>query len=162
MGQRVNAIAGMSTDGDGVVAVEVTKSNVVFFDYARRSLIPHTEHATIQRIPFNGSNPCSIVIMDNLSVHHTQDITDLFTQMGILLLFLPPYSPEPYSPEYSPDLNPAEEMFSFVKNYLRKHDNLLQIVTNPTDIIHSAFDSITSEHCTAWVRHSGLCINNVK
>ena len=139
-GQRVNAIAGMSTDG--VVAVEVTKSNVdaeVFFDYARRSLIPNM-------LPFNGSNPCSIVIMDNLSVHHTQDITHLFRQMGILLLFLPPYSP---------DLNPAEEMFSFVKNYLRKHDNLLQIVTNPTDIIHSAFDSITSEHCTAWVRHSG-------
>ena len=49
-GQRVNAIAGMSTDG--VVAVEVTKSNVdaeVFFDYARRSLIPNM-HATIQRI----------------------------------------------------------------------------------------------------------------
>ena len=117
-GQRVNAIAGMSTDG--VVAVEVTKSNVdaeVFFDYARRSLIPNM-------LPFNGSNPCSIVIMDNLSVHHTQDITDLFRQMGILLLFLPPYSP---------DLNLAEEMFSFVKNYLRKHDNLLQIVINPTD-----------------------------
>ncbi len=95
----------MSTDG--VVAVEVTKSNVVdaevFFDYARRSLIPNM-------LPFNGSNPCSIVIMDNLSVHHTQDITDLFRQMGILLLFLPPYSPD---------------------------------------------DSITSEHCTAWIRHSG-------
>ena len=139
-GQRVNAIAGMSTDG--VVAVEVTNSTVdaeVFFDFARRSLIPNM-------LPFNGSNPCSIVIMDNLSVHHTQDIIDLFKQMGILLLFLPPYSP---------DLNPAEEMFSFVKNYLRKHDDLLQIVTNPTDILYSAFNSITREHCTAWIKHSG-------
>ncbi len=45
----------MSTDG--VVAVEVTKE-------------PHTKHATIQRA-------CSI---DNLSVHHTQHITDLFRQ----------------------------------------------------------------------------------
>ena len=62
-------------------------------------------------LPFNGSNPCSIVIMDNLSVHHTQDITDLFRQMGILLLFLPPYSP---------DLNLAEEMFSFVKKLLKE------------------------------------------
>ena len=55
-GQRVNAIAGMSTDG--VVAVEVTNSTVdaeVFFDFERRSLIPNM-------LPFNGSNPCSIVI----------------------------------------------------------------------------------------------------
>ncbi len=85
-GQRVNAIAVMSTDG--VVAVDVTKSNVdaeMFFGYARGSLIPNM-------LPFNGSNPCSVVIMDNLSVHDTQDIIDLFRQMGILLLFLLPYS----------------------------------------------------------------------
>ena len=76
---------------------------------------------------------------------HTQDITDLFRQMGILLLFLPPYSP---------DLNPAEEMFSFVKNYLRKHDNLLQIVTNPTDIIIIIIIIIiehTRNRCTYYI-----------
>ena len=85
------------------MAVEVTKTTVnteVFFDFARRALIPNM-------LPFDGLNPRSVVIMDNLSVHHTQEILDLFTQMGVLLLFLPPYSP---------DLNPAEEMFSYVKN----------------------------------------------
>lgn len=58
-GKRINAIAGMSTEG--LVAVELTKSTVnadVFFDFARRSLIPNM-------MPFNGSNSKSIIIMDN-------------------------------------------------------------------------------------------------
>ena len=140
-GHRINVMAGMSTSG--VVAVELTTSTVdtnVFFDFLRASLIPNM-------LPFNGSNPVSIVIMDNLSVHHSQEIKDLFKQMGILLLYLPPYSP---------DLNPAEEMFSYVKNYLRKHDYLLQITSDAvaTDIVLSAFNSITPKHCTSWISHS--------
>ena len=50
---------------------------------------------------FDGINPASIAVIDNLSVHHVQEITDLFQQAGILLFFLPPYSP---------DLNPMEEL----------------------------------------------------
>ena len=83
-GQRINAIAGVSTDG--VVAVELTTSSVnseVFFDFVR-SLIPNM-------LPFNGSNPASILIMDNLSVHRSLDVRELFRSMGILVLYLPPY-----------------------------------------------------------------------
>ena len=80
----------------------------------------------------------SIAVMDNLSVHHVQEITDLLQQAGILLLFLPPYSP---------DLNPMEEAFSYVKYYLRTHDELLQSLPDPAIVIQQAFSSITSEHC---------------
>ena len=72
-----------------------------FFDFARGTLIPNM-------MPFNGSNPKSIVIMDNLSVHHAREVKDLLKQAGILVLYLPPYSP---------DLNPIEEMFSYVKTF---------------------------------------------
>ena len=85
--------------------------------------------------------------MDNLSVHHVEEIADLFQQSGIIL----------YLPAYSPDLNPIEEVFSYVKYYLKKHDELLQAVPDPKPIIHSAFASITSEQCMSWIRHSGYC-----
>ena len=97
-------------------------------------------------LPFDGQNPRSIIIMDNLTVHHTEEIEDIFRQVGILVLFLPPYCP---------DLNPAEEMFSYIKNYLRKHDAILQHVRDPTDVVLSGFYSITPEHCISWIKHSG-------
>ena len=59
-----------------------------------------------QMRPFDGISPALIAVMDNLSVHHVKEITDLFHQGGILPFFLPPYSP---------DLNPVEEAFSYVK-----------------------------------------------
>lgn len=141
-GQRVNAIAAISTTG--LQALELTCNTInadVFYDFVRGSLIP-------QMLPFDGINPTSIAVMDNLSVHHVDEITDLFQQHGILLLFLP---------AYSPDLNPIEELFSYVKYYLKKHDELLQVTPDPTPVIQSAFNSITSEHCLSWIRHSGYC-----
>lgn len=51
-----------------------------------------------------------------------------------------------FLPGYSPDLNLIEELFSFVKYYLEKHDELLQVISDPTPVSPSAFSSITSEH----------------
>ena len=55
-------------------------------------------------MPYDGVNPRSIVVMGNASIHHVQQVTDLIeNQAKEKLIFLPPYSP---------DLNPAEEVFS--------------------------------------------------
>ena len=64
---------------------------------------------------------------------------------GILLIYLPPYSP---------DLNPIEEAFGYVKGYLKQHDDMLAAFPNPTSLVQSAFDSITTEQCQAWISHS--------
>ena len=139
-GTRTNAITAICSSG--LVSLELTTSTInqeVFFDYVRRSLIPNM-------MPFDGINPRSIAIMDNFSVHHVSEVLDLFHQARILVLFLPPYSP---------DLNPIEEAFSFVKSYLRRHDSLLQAIPNPLDVIRSAFYSITADHCQSWIHHSG-------
>ena len=113
-----------------------------FFDFARGSLLPMMQ-------PFDGRSPHSILIMDNFSIHHVAEVKDLFQQAGIVVLFLPPYSP---------DLNPVEEALSYVKNYLRKHDQLLQAIS---DIIQAALDSITPEHCNGWINHSGYICYSV-
>ena len=97
-------------------------------------------------LPFDGINPKSIAVMDNCSVNHVEEVYDVFNTAGILLLFLPPYSP---------DYNPIEEAFSYVKWYLREHDDILQIrQIDPYPIIMSAFESITP-HCNGWITHSG-------
>ena len=58
---------------------------------------------------FNCSNPNSIVVMDNATIHHVAGVADLILQTGALLRFLPPYSP---------DLNPTEQVFSKVKTIM--------------------------------------------
>ena len=69
-----------------------TVDSTFFFDFVRGSLLPNM-------LPFDGSNPWSVAILDNCSIHHVQSVRELFRQAGVLVLFLPPYSP---------DLNPME------------------------------------------------------
>ena len=80
--------------------------------------------------------------MDSCSVHHVNEVREVLRQAGILVLFLPPFSP---------DLNPLEEAFSYIKQYLRKHDELLQAIRDLTDVIMQAFQSITARHCNSWI-----------
>ena len=88
----------------------------------------------------------SIAVMDNCSIHHVQEVKKLFDDAGILVFFLPPYSP---------DYNPIEEAFSAVKYYLKEHDEILQSVADPLPIVSSAFHSITPLKYKQWIVHSG-------
>ena len=110
-----------------------------FFDFIRGILLPMMR-------PFDGQSSISVLVMDNCSIHHVIEVKQLLRQSGIVVLFLPPYSP---------DRNPIEKAFSYVKGYLMKHDAVLQSLHNPTGIIQAALDSITNEHCNAWITHAG-------
>ena len=96
-------------------------------------------------LPFDGSNNTSILILDNVSFHHSDIITEILRDVGILVLFLPPYSP---------DYNPIEEAFSYIKHYLKDHESIMDIVS-PLTILSAAFNSITSHQCLGWIEHSG-------
>ena len=86
--------------------------------------------------------------MDNCSIHHVDIIKAALRDAGIVVIFLPPYSP---------DLNPIEELFSSVKYYLKDHDEMMQSVPadDITTIIQAAFDNVCTEDCCAWITHSG-------
>ena len=102
-GKRINAIAALSFDG--IIALDLvdgTVSGQVFFDFVRGKLIPNM-------MTYNGSNPNSVVIMDNCSVHHVHEVQELFHKAGILVSFLPPYSPA---------LNPAEEALIVLSSHI--------------------------------------------
>ena len=97
-GDRYNAISAMSSSE--ILALEVRKGTMNgdrFFDFLRGELFPKMQ-------PFPGPN--SVLLMDNCSIHHIQPVKELAKQLGIVLLYLPPYSP---------DCNPLEEAFSYVK-----------------------------------------------
>ena len=54
--------------------------------------------------------PADIVIMDNLGSHKSAAIRQIIKAAGARLWFLPPYSP---------DLNPIEQAFSKIKQWMR-------------------------------------------
>jgi hypothetical protein len=66
-----------------------------------------------------------------------------------------------YLPPYSPDLNPIEEAFSFIKTYIRKHGLRFRAMVEARDVIlpftflYEAMDQVTSEAAHGWITHSG-------
>jgi transposase len=54
--------------------------------------------------PFPGLR--SVLILDNASYHRSQELKDICKEAGIVLKFLPPYSP---------DFNPIKKLFSALK-----------------------------------------------
>ena len=138
-GQRMTSIAAMCTKG--VLAVTTTADTVNgnnFFDFVRGSLIP-------ELMPFDGFSPRSVVIMDNCSVHRVQEVVSLFNDTGILLLYLPPYSP---------DFNPIELLFGYIKHFLKDHECIVGTIPFKV-LIQAAFDSVTSDMCNGWIEHCG-------
>ena len=93
---RLSAIAAMSIKGiEDVTIYEENVDGQVFYSYLEQTIL-----LTLQ--PFNGSNPESILIIDNEFIHHIEVVMYLIHRKGCLLWFLP---------AYSPDLDPIEEAF---------------------------------------------------
>ena len=70
---------------------------------------------------------------------------------GIRLYYLPPYSP---------DLNPIEESFAYLKAYLQHHGPAFQHAVDTKDqgallmFLHSTLATISPAHCEGWMTHS--------
>lgn len=56
--------------------------------------------------------PKSVLVMDNASFHHSERISQMCTDAGVKLVYLP---------LYSPDLNPIEELFAELKGFIRRN-----------------------------------------
>ena len=102
-----------------------------FIEYLKETLIPTLK-------------PWDIVIMDNLRVHHIEEVRTLLSRAGVMLMYLP---------AYSPDLNPIEMMWSKVKAILRKVKERTQETL--VAAIKEAMKEITPEDCQGWFRKSG-------
>ena len=85
-----------------------------------------------------------IVIMDNMSSHKVSGVKDLIEAAGAQVKYLPPYSP---------DFNPVENMWSKVKNELRKASSTkTEQLMKATD---KALNKITQFDAEGWFGHCG-------
>ena len=142
-GTRYSAIPALSTEG--IHDVYLCEDNVTGEKFA--DFLLHYLQGFIQ--PFNWINRHSVIIMDNASIHHVEEVVDIIeNQWRARVLFLPPYSP---------DLNPAEEVFSQVKRIMKQNDSLLQACNNEEMrvFITMAFGMVTQEDCVGYITHSG-------
>ena len=97
----MSGLAFMSVNGLlDVSIVKGTTDGDTLYDFMQKHLLP-------QLLPFNGVNPHSVVVMDNCSVHHIEETVSMVEEVGALVHFLPPYTP---------DVNTIEECFSKAKS----------------------------------------------
>jgi transposase len=111
-----------------------TLNQHIFAEYIKTCLLPTL-------------SPEDVLLLDNSSVHRSKLVLDTLEECGIKYLFLPPYSP---------DFNPIELLWAFMKAALRKlkartHEKL-------ESAINLVFDSVQSEFIANWFSHCGYSL----
>jgi transposase len=85
-----------------------------------------------------------IVVMDNLPAHKIASVRQLIEAAGVILLYLPPYSP---------DLNPIEMAFAKIKALLRKAAE--RTIDRLWDKIGEILAAFSPQECANYFRHAG-------
>ncbi|CAB4489842.1 unnamed protein product [Rhizophagus irregularis] len=88
----------------------------------------------------------SVLVLDNVSIHKGQHLIDICNAKGVKIEFLPPYSP---------DLNPIEQAFFYIKNNLRQNRNWIESMQEPIQGLDFACTSINKNLSKACFQHSG-------
>ena len=86
--------------------------------------------------------PRSVVILDNATTHHSDEVVRLICSVGADVIFLPPYSPF---------LNPIEQYFNIYKRTLKRLQDMLWV-----DAHHIALDSVLPAHGNNFFFHCGV------
>ena len=85
---------------------------VTFEGGCKRLIVESWLHTLGQSLPKDekGEYPKRILIMDNARFHYGGDLQKIAKQYNIMLMYLPPYSPE---------LNPIEQLWAVIKQKVR-------------------------------------------
>lgn len=85
-----------------------------------------------------------IVVMDNLRVHKIEPVRALIEGAGATVMYQPPYSP---------DLNPIELTWAWMKGHLR--GMAPRNVTALIEAMGQLQRRVTPHMCQNWIRHCG-------
>lgn len=86
----------------------------------------------------------SVIIMDNWTVHHGEEVKELVERFSCELLYLP---------TYSPDLNPIEHLFAKLKAFIKSlRPETLDALT---EAFCEAVKTVTPENVLNSFRHCG-------
>ncbi len=89
-----------------------------------------------------------ILLMDNSSVHKSKLVLDTLRDCNIKYLFIP---------RYSPDFNPIELLWAYMKGVLRKLKARTREKLN--EAIDFALSSVSLEYIEHWFAHCGYSAN---
>jgi len=103
-----------------------------FEDFVQQALLP-------------GLPPGSVLILDNARIHHRQTLHEKVAAAGCRILYLPPYSP---------DFNPIEMVWSWIKDQVRR-------LKPRTDAqrqldIHNTADKLPPRAALGWFQLAGI------
>ena len=140
-GTRYSVIPILSLEGiHDCYITDGTVNGEKFTAFVRDCLLPVL-------LPFNWTNPRSVVVMDNASIHHVDNVTRLIEgQCGAKLCYLPPYSP---------DLMPAEGVFSQIKSIMKENYKLFQVCSSPRSLLVMAFGMVSVQDCRGHISRCG-------
>jgi transposase len=133
--ESVTVIAALGLDGARApLAVSGSIDAATFLAYVEQVLVPALREG-------------DVVVFDNLASHLAPGVAEAIEGAGARVLSLPPYSP---------DLNPIEEMFSKLKELLRRaaartKDHLIEA-------IGEALRRVTRQDIIGWFQQAGLCV----
>ena len=91
--------------------------------------------------------PTVLFCLTNCSVNHVEGVVDTIQEMGTIVHFLPPYSP---------DLTPNELLFSKVKGLIQAMEMEVNSLNDIDTIVLAAFSCITSDDCKSWISSIGI------
>lgn len=90
--------------------------------------------------------PGSVLVLDNASIHKGGAIEQLATRAGCRVLYLPPYSP---------DLNPIEMVWSFVKRLVRREGPRDEASRGAS--VTAGLAAVTADLAKSCFRHCKYC-----
>lgn len=130
----ITVVAAMALDGvRAPLAFPGATNEAAFQTYVDEVLVPALHRG-------------DVVVFDNLASHLKPAVAAAIKRAGASVLPLPPYSP---------DFTPIEQMFSKVKEFLRRV--AARTKGNLYEAIGEALDRVTARDILGWFQNAGLC-----
>ena len=129
---------------DGYLDWIITQDSItaeLFFEFVRDRVLPHCS-------AFPG--PRSVLILDNATIHKSAELRNMCEEKGVLLKFLPPYSP---------DFNPIENTFKDLKAWIKRNYMLAADFNDFGNFLEFAVGQCKGLHARAHFRDAGYIVN---
>ena len=114
-GTRFTLEMGMCSRGALSYRIHLGSMDAVdFLDYLEHDLVRLLLFLAYFQLPKMNPYPGieSVLLLDNASIHHSEEVAALCAEHGVLLMFLP---------AYSPDYAPVEKLFYNIKSWIRRN-----------------------------------------
>jgi transposase len=136
--ERWSILPALSIDGylDYIIHQGAITADI-FVEFVEEMVLPHCS-------PYPG--PRSVLILDNASIHKDPRLQHLCDEAGVILKFLPPYSP---------DYNPIEATFGDLKAWIKRNYLLAEDFEDFGDFLHFAVNQACGTNVKGHFREAG-------